>query len=454
METAIDNDFSTRSGVFTAVSGKIRMRLDQYGQYEYVIDGSLTPAEASLVHALDGLKQADECEIASELYNTDASVQHDEVLGYYRSLFCGSVSEGDYREKGTSGGIATWVLVQLLRRKLVDGVITVVEHPGAEVLFTYEVLNTEEQIRASAKSRYYPMEMSSVLRTIRERPGKYVIVGIPSFISDVRRLQRIDSVFRERIAFTISLLCGQQKTTKYGEAIGFEVDYMPGTIERIDFRYKSPQGVSSGYLTEMVANLDGVERRIVRKGSDTYVSDWGAGMFKVNFSDYVDDCFGETADISIGDAWLPQYVQDSRGTNVLVVRNKVIEALLEEAAQAERVHLDRVEVATVKASQTALIRHYRTELPYRLSKVEGREIRKRVSANPKLPFLRRQIQELRIRIAPMSKIYYLGAVEKGDWEYFVRNMAPVVRKYRLLTRVNRLYSLGLVGIAKRAWGRL
>lgn len=37
--------------------------------------------------------------------------------------------------------------------------------------------------------------------------------------------------------------------------------------------------------------------------------------------DFCDDVFAETADIALGDAWLPEYVQDGNGTNVVVTRN-------------------------------------------------------------------------------------------------------------------------------------
>jgi len=41
--------------------------------------------------------------------------------------------------------------------------------------------------------------------------------------------------------------------------------------------------------------------------------------------------FAETADVVLGDAWLPEYVQDSDGTNVVVTRNQDIRQLIVKA---------------------------------------------------------------------------------------------------------------------------
>lgn len=444
----LDSDFTTRSGVFCAVSDKLSMRVDAFGQYEYAAEAPLVPEERAKIEQLDGMRHADEDEIGSRLYGNVDNIEYDPVIGFHSALYCGYVVEGDYRRNATSGGLASWVLTELLERDLVDGVVAVTKSNRDGVLYEYSVLRTPDEVRASAKSRYYPMELSAVLRLIATDPGRFAIIGIPSFISDVRRLQLLNPVYRERIPFTLALLCGHQKTMKYGEAIGFQAGFTPGEITDIDFRLKVEGGVANDYVTEVVGRQDGAERRVVCGPRQTYVNNWSAGMFKVNFSDFVDDCFGETADLSIGDAWLPQYVSDSRGTNVVIVRNPVLRELLDSAAREQRLHLDTVDVQTVKASQPGLIRHYRGELPYRLHKFSSVGILKRVAPSPKLPLLRRRVQALRVEIAKRSKIYYREAVARSDWSYFESTMAPILRRYRLLHRLAQLQDMGVTGVIR------
>jgi coenzyme F420-reducing hydrogenase beta subunit len=81
--------------------------------------------------------------------------------------------------------MVSWVLEELLRRGLVDGVahVAAVEDPQAEgKFFRYRIARTVEEIRAGAKSRYYPVELSGVLDLIRHNPGRYAVVGVPCFI--------------------------------------------------------------------------------------------------------------------------------------------------------------------------------------------------------------------------------------------------------------------------------
>lgn len=453
MASPIDNEFSTRSGVFTAISPKISMQLNRFGEYDYVVTEPLTGEELEQVGRLDGLRHADEDQIAGALFATDDTVRYDPVIGYYRSLYCGHVSEGEYRANGSSGGMATWILTELIRRREIDGVVCVVHTPHGEALYEYAVLRSEADIIRSAKSRYYPVEMSAALAAIKETPGSYAVVGIPSFVSDLRRLQQIDDTLRERVKYTVGLLCGHQKSAKYGESIAFEAGIRPGNTSAIDFRYKSGEGLASAYVTEVHGTDAGLPTRKVLPAEHSYTADWSAGMLKTNFSDFVDDCFGETADITLGDAWLPQYIADSWGTNVVVVRNPRLAEIIAQASSEGRLALDPVTADVVRASQPGLIRHYRAELPYRLWKFSDRAIVKRVQPSSDLAVLRRAVQSLRLQIAKQSRVAYREAEERSDWSYFVKKMDPLMSRYRLVYRLIRARELGARGVAQRIKGR-
>jgi coenzyme F420 hydrogenase subunit beta len=57
----------------------------------------------------------------------------DETLGYFIDTFAGYIKEQDYREKGTSGGTTTWIVTELLKNNLIDGVIHVKENKRENV---------------------------------------------------------------------------------------------------------------------------------------------------------------------------------------------------------------------------------------------------------------------------------------------------------------------------------
>ncbi|KUG58193.1 coenzyme F420 hydrogenase/dehydrogenase beta subunit N-terminal domain-containing protein [Nesterenkonia jeotgali] len=450
--SVLKSDFTTGSGVLTAVSDRVSIGLNEYGQYEYRLPNNLSKRELDMLYRLDSLRNADEDRIGGQLYGSQDGIDYDSILGYFSDLYCGYVEEGNYRANATSGGLATWLLVQLLEEGLVDGVVCVGESEKSGILYEYKVLKTADEIRAHAKSRYYPMELSEVLEFIAKNEGKYAIVGIPSFISDIRRLQEVDTVFAERICFVIALLCGHQKTAKYGEAIALEAGFSRDEIDAIDFRFKIEDGRANDYVTEIVGRKNGERRRVIRSPGDNYVHNWGAGMFKANFSDYVDDCFGETADVSLGDAWLPKYSADGRGTSVVVVRNPEIRRLIRRGLNEGRLVLDAVDSQTVKSSQTGMIRQYRGEINYRLFRAgqKGIHIQKRITPSRDISRLRRRVQDLRMEIALKSKVYFLEAENRNDWSYFERKMAPLMKKYHRAYRLIYLRDMGLEATVRRA----
>jgi hypothetical protein len=90
-------------------------------------------------------------------------------------------------------------------------------------------------------------------------------------------------------------------------------------------------------------------------------------MFQLNAWNYCDDIFAETADVVIGDAWLPEYRTDWRGTNVVVIRNRLIEEILLKAVDCGDIALDKLTVDRVSSSQDANFKHRRDGLSVRLA---------------------------------------------------------------------------------------
>src|SRR5699024_8759391 len=91
----------------------------------------------------------------------------------------------------------------------------------------------------------------------------------------------------------------------------------PEQLEAIDFRVKSEE--RSDRYSVSVTGHDGTTR--TAPTTDLTVTDWGMGFFKYTACDYCDDVLAETADISFGDAWLPEFTPDPQGDNIVVARS-------------------------------------------------------------------------------------------------------------------------------------
>lgn len=447
--------FSEASGSCAVVEDNIRMELNEYGVYEEKAllneDYELSPLVECVSPNLN--QELNESEIARKLYNNINGIHYDKRIGYYTSLYAGHVNEGDYRENASSGGMGTWIFKELFENDLIDGVIHVKENPdkSSPIMFQYDISRSIDEIRAGSKTKYYPVEFSRVLKIVKEVPGRYAIVGIPSFIMAVRLLAEKDDVIKNRIKYTVGLICGHQKSSKFAEAIAWQAGIKPENLRSVNFRKKQLEGPANSYGIEFTGIIDGKEVTIVKQRKELLGQDWGQGYFKTKASDFTDDVMNETADIALGDAWLAEYNKDCKGNNVIVVRNPEIDGLIKEGIRSGRLNLDIVDKETIFQSQAAHYRHTHDELAYRLykkDKINEWRPKKRVEASNNIPKLRRKVQELREEISTQSHIVYKKAVELDDLDYFKNEMGKLSKKYNHLYRLMSIQKKGISGVIK------
>lgn len=443
--------FSEASGSIAVVDSNVKMVINDLGLFEEkLIDLNSEISEEAIFVSPNLNNELNETIIADQLYSKNENISFDERLGYFQSLYVGHVVEGSYRENASSGGFGTWIFKELFENNLIDYVIHVKKIKGDEnnLLFKYQISDSLEGIKEGAKTRYYPVEISEVMRIVKENPGRYAIIGIPSFIYSVRLLAKVDDEINDRIKFTIGLICGHQKSTKFAESMAFQVGIKPGDLEDIDFRHKLVDRPASSYGVKMTGIIKGERETVIKPKSELFGQDWGWGFFKPVASNFTDDVFNETADIVLGDAWLQEYTSDSKGNNVIIVRNQKLDDLLKKAMIANTIKLNMVDNKTIFKSQESHYRHTHDELAYRLYKKE-KESKwypiKRVKPSRKITMNRKKIQDLRTELSYQSHLKYQESVKRNDFNYFVESMTDYTEEYtslyQTMHRVNRIKNL-------------
>jgi coenzyme F420-reducing hydrogenase beta subunit len=342
------------------------MDLDRYGHFKPVASRQWmrTRSEQFSQTCPFSPRARNEDQIAADLF--PSAPHQDARIGRFQSAYVGYVASEGFRDRGSSGGMVSWVLEELLQKGLVDGVAHVapVEDPQCEGrFFRYRIARTVEEIRGGAKSRYYPVEMSEMLALIRATPGRYAVVGVPCFIKALNLLRREDAVIRECVVYTLGLFCGHMKSARMMESFAWQMGVDVKQIQRVEFRLKDPTRPASTYTAQMTLT-DGSEVR--RDWWNMCDGDWGAGFFQNSACNYCDDVVAETADISFGDAWVEPYSSDGRGTNVIVVRSPEVDGLVADAIQEGRLQLEPVDAQFVEQTQAAGFRQRREGLALRL----------------------------------------------------------------------------------------
>lgn len=442
----VEPDLNVNSGVYAAIDPGLRMRMNTRGEYEYIglCDSARKHARDFLLVSAFGGASETEDKIAERRFGA-SDVSNDPIVGVYRGLYAGHVLEGDFRTNGSSGGMASWVLSELIRTRRVDGVIHIVRSRASDRLFEYRISHSVEEVEAGAKSRYYPGQLADVLRAVYESGGRYALTAIPSFAYEVRLLQQAVPEFDTCIPYVIGLVCGHQKTANYAAQLAWRVGIEPGNLEDIDFRSKDASASATKYLMEMRGTVDNdCVTRHARQG-EILGSDWGHGLFKSNFSDFTEDAFNETADIVLGDAWLPRYVNDSAGTNIVIVRNAELDILIREAREQGRLSLDDCSVEDMLNSQAALVKQSVRELPARfrdITSAGGYAPKPRRSDDiDSVSFARRRVQRSRLILSRLSHDAWAAAIERGDLHVFDNILAAELRRYRFWQEMTRVHKL-------------
>lgn len=368
---------------------------------------------------------SDEVRTENELANMflkEAPYFHPKVGKYYNTYV--GYSE-QYRLTSSSGGLATYILSELFDRKLVEAVITVGE--GENNYYEYKLIKRKEDLLASSKTKYYPVTMANVLKELENFEGQVAVVGIGCFIKAVRLLQRNNPALRNKIVFTVGIICGGLKSKFYAEYLASKTGVRNNNFSKPEFRVKDLSTNAGDYAFSCI---DAVGEKKQIKIS-TVGDMWGTGMFKNNACDFCDDVTTELPDISLGDAWLEPYIQDAKGTNIIVTRSAIAEKILSEGVDSGEVYLNKIDLELFIKTQQGSYNHRHTGLKYRTSIAtnKGQLVPpKRNWESNSFLFDFKIVQLYRMKIRKLSFIYWKEFGDAVMFDLEIKKMLVLLQK--------------------------
>lgn len=301
-----------------------------------------------------GPKAASENRLGQERFAVHPGIKHQGEAGYYLEAFGGYSRTAGHRQRGASGGMATWLAEQLLREGQVDAVVCVAGGEDNAGLFAYRILTEVESLRAAAGSRYYPVDLSqTVSRIIQGRQEvRYAVVGLPCVLKGLRLAMEVQPRLRRRVVFTLGLTCGHLPNRYYTEFLASLSGISPAVLASAQYRLKDGSGPASDFKFKAFARNGKFGRALTFTKISNY---WTEGYFQVNACNFCDDVFAEVADVCFMDAWLPEYVRDHRGHSLLVVRHPELLTLLKAGEVSDSCEIKTLQITKVIESQCGVI---------------------------------------------------------------------------------------------------
>lgn len=438
-------------GCSVRTSGRVPVTIGRFGVYQ--ADISRASAD-DLTAASRVCPMSDDCPDEDHLAAARfAGQREDPRIGRHLQVLAGRITDDHELQASSSGGLTSWTLQQLLATGLVHGVIHVGR--GESSLFEYRISTRVEDILNNRKSQYSSTTMADVLGGIRGDGKKYAIVGVPCFIKAARALSQELPDLGEQLTFFVGLVCGHLKSRFFAESLGWQAGVEPRDLESIDFRVKNPARESNDYDYAVVSHSTG--DRAVRSVRSTIDGNWGYGAFQPEACNFCDDIFAETADIVFGDAWLPAYTDDWRGTNVVVTRNETLSTLLRKGAAEGALQLEELSADEAAASQGGNFRHRRAGLQVRLADdiAEGKSVPRKRESPGYASVTRGRVALIRHRrlMSRLSLEAFATARAENELSLYSGPMNSAISTYKLLDSrsrgVVRYAAAKLRGIARR-----
>lgn len=470
LQAVVDGGYCIGCGTCAALDPSISVEFDVFGRLQASFSGETVPSPLAVEACPFTNIGPDEDELSAALFGTQC-MNVDDRIGHFIRTYAGWVNDADLRERASSGGMGTWLQRELLQQGEVDAVLNVEPIPGqAEApLFSYSVVTDPKDVISNAKTRYYPVEMSGVIQHMLRTPGRYAVIAIPCFAKALRLAARQSPILGERLRYVLGIVCGHLKSAAFTEALAWQCGIDPRKVLSIDFRSKLEGRPASRYGIALEGTVigDGKQLSVTRPMEGLVGADWGQGLFKYKACEFCDDVLAETADVVVGDAWLPDYVLDHRGANVIVVRNAKIMEMVDLGLKNGALHLDKITADDVAESQAGGLRHRRLGLAYRLWMTDrAGKWRPRKRVQPRYEHLSphmRRLHTARYRLGKASHQAWRDAMNRDDPGMFLRRMKPQIDVYsrllrpsfamRVVNRVEAQLAKVLRAVGSQLWAR-
>lgn len=425
IEKVISNEFCVGCGTCKlALHDNANMKLNNLGFYNVEVKSETDLKSATKLCPFSN-DAKNETKLGTELYKSH--LKYDERVGYFSNVYAGSIKDSSIKVNSSSGGLTSWFIRKLLLNNEVDAVIHVGQSDSDLALFEYKISESVEDVdlKGNKKSRYYPVSLASIIEKVESSNKTFVFVGIPCFVKSIRLAQ--SEGYLKNIKFCISLLCGHMKSAAFAENLAWQVGVSPERLKTIDFRMKNPEFNANNYFIEVTSDDD---RKVLQQNSKLLGSNWGHGFFKHKSCDFCDDLAGELADVTFGDAWLPRYVPDYQGTNIVVSRHELFDNYI--AEYSDELFIDELTVEDFFESQAGNYRHRRDGLKPRSENISGWIPNKRLELSKnEVSQKRKEIYLTRYYLSQKSNELFMLAKKKRSYSFFKLKIVPVVFRYEL-----------------------
>ena len=273
--------------------------------------------------------------------------QNDFYLGRFLECYTGYSANHDIRFHSASGGVITQMLLFMLEKKLIDGAVVTKMNQQDPLKPEVVIARTRGEIISARSSKYCPVNLNILIKSIRKENIKVAVVGLPCHIHGFRKAEMVFPDLRKKVVAYLGLFCSSTRSYYATRYLIREYGIKKDDIRTFAYR-------DEGWLGSMLVKLKTNEIRKIpfRKYYREIRS-----FFIPHRCTLCSDHAAELSDISFGDIYIPEFWDDKIGTNSVIARSEKGHSLLRELARANVVTLEKINKrCIIRAQQNMLTR--------------------------------------------------------------------------------------------------
>lgn len=343
-EEVIERDLCTRCGTCIGVCPVDTLAYTE----EKVTDTGNRCVQCGMCSAVCPGKEFPMNEWSEKLFRRKYDVG--QLFGSYQSIWNAYSADEEIRRIGSSGGVITQILLDLLEQKTVDGVVAVRKKENSPYDFEAFIADNKEQMIAAAQSKYVVMPVNQVIRDIKKSGKKAAYVGLPCQIQGMRKAMEKDAQLKEQIVVLIAPFCGFNMERSATDYLIARSGIKKEEIEKLSYRHK--KGNDTGFYIK------------AKNGREFFINKHGYTFLNLIFSpERCWKCFdysGEFADISVGDAW-----EMGQGFSRVIVRTETGAGLFEAIRARGRIYAQPADEDAIKKTQNKVVTYKKRQIAVR-----------------------------------------------------------------------------------------
>jgi coenzyme F420 hydrogenase subunit beta len=295
----------------------------------------------------------------------------DRLLGNYLNCYVGHSNDHHIRFNSASGGLANQMLIFALEHKIIDGALVTRMKKDKPLETEPFIARSREEVLSAFGSKYCPVSANEALKQIHAETGRFAVVGLPCHMHGIRKAELLNPELRKKIVLHISLMCSHTVTYLGTEFIIKKLHVPKEQVSQLSYRGKG----WPGYMTIKLKNKSSLSIPLVGNWN-SYWPIFSSFFFTPTRCTMCPDQTGELADISLGDAWLPEFRDSKIGESIIITRTQIAESILSSMTSSKIISITQSSPERVKQSQLLNLKFKKTDLSTRLNiiKLLGRQV--------------------------------------------------------------------------------